>query len=401
LTSAHKRLIYFSALVNTGVLFLLTTWLWSLPWFAGDEKLMIKTTSAIKLNYRETPETKDYAFINVSYDLSLIDKHDEYGFPVGTQVITDRQRLTRLMKIINASSKKPDYILCDIFFEKPTEYDSALSEEMQKMDNLIISYHLDDMLQPRYPIIRGVDRGLTDYVIGNVFEGVYKFQLYFNDSLKLTPLMAYSELEEVDSEVYGPFVRIGSWWTLNHFIMNYRLLQVDVMDQEAGFNPINLGELLLLPEEDAAAFLENKFVVIGDFYEVDLHETIFEITAGPVILMNAYWSLLNKDTKLNVFFFLILLGSFFFLSMLAIYPEDLIEKYIKKRYGKIKWVQSITSFVSYLLFLVVISIITFLFYNIHLNVFLLAVYLFILEKVSNFLQKRSSVISEGQKSASN
>ncbi|MBT8190692.1 MAG: CHASE2 domain-containing protein [Bacteroidia bacterium] len=388
------------ALINTGVLFLLTAWLWSLPWFAGDEKLMIKTTSALKLKFRETPESKDYAFINVSYDISLIDKYDEYGFPVGKQVITDRQRLTRLFEIINNSEIQPDYVLCDLRFDKPTEYDSELEEEMQKLDNLIVSYHLDDMLQPSNPTIKEVNQGLSDYVIGNVFEGVYKFQLYFNDSLRLTPLIIHSELESVDTDLYGPFVRIGSRWTLNHFIMNYRLLQADIMDQEAGFNPINLGELLLLPDADVAAFLENKFVVIGDFYEIDLHESIFEITAGPVILMNAYWSLLNKDTRVNIFFFLILIGSFFFLSMLAIYPEDLIEKYIKKRYGKIKWVQSLTSFVSYLVFLVIVSIITFFFFNIHINVFLLAVYLFILEKVSNFLQKRSVVKSEVKKSAS-
>jgi hypothetical protein len=162
---------------------------------------------------------------------------------------------------------------------------------------------------------------------------------------------------------------------------------MDVMDQEAGFNPINLGELFLLPDEDIAAFLEDKFVVIGDFYEIDLHETIFEITAGPVILLNAYLSLLNQDTRVNIFFFIILLGSFFILSMLAIYPEDLIEKYIKKKFGKIRWVRSLTSFVSYLLFLIIVSVFTFFVFNIHLNVFLLATYLFILE-VSNFLQKR-------------
>jgi hypothetical protein len=382
------------------VLFFLTTWLWSLPWFAGDEKLMIWATSAIKFKYREVPETKDFVFINVSYDLSLIDKYDEYGFPVGNQVITDRQKLTRLIQIINTSINKPEYVLCDVYFEKPTKYDSALSAEMGKMDNLIISYHLDDFNKPGLPVISEVNRGLSDYVIGNVFDGVYKFQLYFNDTIKLTPLVIYEDLQETESRIFGPFVRMDSWWTLNHFIMNYRLNQMDVLDQEAGFNPINLGELFLLPDKDIAAFLDGKFVVIGDFYEIDLHETIFEITAGPVILLNAYLSLLNKDTKVNIIFFIIILGSFFFLSMLAIYPEDLIEKYIKKRYGKIKWVQSLTSFVSYLLFLIIISVITFFFFNIHLNVFLLATYLFILEKVSNFLQKRLTGVSEVKKIAS-
>lgn len=388
MSPAYKRFIYFFALINTAILFYLTTWLWSLPWFAGDEKLMIWVTSAIKFNSRKVPPSEDYALINVSYDLSLIDKYDEDGFPVGNQVITDRMKLTRLFSIINKSSVKPKYILCDIFFEEPTQYDSALTAEMSEMDNLIISYHLNDQLQPRFPVMGNIERGLTDYVIGNVFEGVYKFQLFFNDSLQLTPLIIYDELEHQQSEKVGQFVNMGSWWTLNHFIMNYRLLQTDVNNQQAGFNPINLGELLSLPEEDVASYLDGKFVVIGDFFEVDLHETIFEITAGPLILLNAYWSLINQDTKVNIFFFIIVLGAFYFLSILAIYPEDLIEKYIRKKYGKIPWVRSLTSFVSYLLFLIIVSVITFFVYNIHLNVFLLAVYLFILEKVSNFLQKR-------------
>ena len=39
---------------------------------------MIWATSAIKLYFREIPESKDYAFVNVSYDLDLIDKTDDF-----------------------------------------------------------------------------------------------------------------------------------------------------------------------------------------------------------------------------------------------------------------------------------------------------------------------------------
>ena len=80
---------------------------------------MIRVTSAIKLNSRETPPSKEYALINVSYDLSLIDRYDEFGFPVGNQVITDREKLQNLFQIINSSSGKPNYILCDIEFLEP------------------------------------------------------------------------------------------------------------------------------------------------------------------------------------------------------------------------------------------------------------------------------------------
>ena len=46
-------------------------------------------------------------------------------------------------------------------------------------------------------------------------------------------------------------------------------------------NPISLGELLYLLDEDIQEYLNGKVVVIGDFFENDMHETVLEITAGP------------------------------------------------------------------------------------------------------------------------
>ncbi len=384
-----KKVSLLLALANTVILFFLTTWFWSLPWMAGDEKLMIWATSAIRLMNRDRPESQEFALINVSYDQMLIDKFDAYGFPVGKQAITDRQKLTRFMKIINQAERKPKYVFFDLYFEKPTAYDSALNAEIKQQQNLIVSIHLDENGNPRLPVITDVKMGLSDYVIGNIFEGVYKFQLYFSDTLKLTPLIISEDLNNYQSEKRGPFVKIGNWITLNYFIMNYRLLQKDIMNMEVGFNPVNLGELLILPDEDIAAFLENKIVVIGDYFEYDMHETLFEITSGPVVLINAYLTIVNRDTVVNFFFILIITMLYFGLSYIAIYPEDMIENYIRRKYGKIKWVGNVTSFMSYLIILVVVSIFTYFLFNIHLNVFFLSIYIFIIEKLSTFLYKKA------------
>jgi len=392
--SFKKKLAVFLALINTIILFVLTAWFWSLPWLAGDEKMMIWATSAIKLNFREVPESRDFFLINVSNDLMLIDATDDLGFPVGNQVITDRAKLLELFRIINNHSTQHKYILCDLRFEDRTEYDSALNAEMRKIDRMIISFHLDNEGNPILPVIEGVTSGLSDYVIGNIFDGVYKFQLYFGDTLKLTPLIISEEIQGLESSQTGPFVKMGKWFTLNYFIMSYRLLQKDIDSQEAGFNPVNLGVLLQLNPEDVASYLENKFVVIGDFFQHDMHETIFEITSGPVVLLNALLTIQNQDSRVNIFFFIILGGTFFALSFIAIYPEDLIEIYIRKKYGKLKWVGNLTSFMTYIVMLFLVSTITFFLFNIHINAFFLAIYLFIIEKVSNFLMKKIGKISE-------
>ena len=378
--------------VNTLVLFFLTFYFWSLPWLAGDEKLMIWSTSAIKVGMREAPESKDYALINVSYDLKLIDRYDEFGFPVGNQAITDRAKLARLFRIINQSKKQPKYILCDIFFEKMSADDSLLSKEMSQMDNLVLSSHLDESQGFRNPVLEGHKLGLSDYVIGNIFEGVYKYQLYWKDSLKLTPLVMAEDILDMESRVKGPLVKVGDNWTLNHFIINYRLLQKDIGYQEAGFNPVNLGELLLLPDEDVAAFVDNKVVILGDFFEYDMHETIFEIMSGPIILLNAYLNIINRDTYVNFWFFLILSLAYGFLSYLAVSPNDVIEKYIRKKYERFKWVKNITSFMSYMIILILVSILLFFIFNIHLNVFFIAIYLFLVEKVLGMIYKRIGML---------
>jgi len=91
----------------------------------------------------------------------------------------------------------------------------------------------------------------------------------------------------------------------------------------------------------------------------------------------------------NLFFVIIIALLFFSLSYLAIYPEDIIENYIKRKYGEVKWVGNITSFMSYLIILIVTSIITYFIFNIHLNVFFLAVYIFIIEKISMLIYTKS------------
>ncbi len=108
----------------------------SLPWLAGDEKFLIWLTSAIKFQSREMPDPGTVALINVSYDLELIDKFDDFGFPVGNQVITDRLKLFEFFKILNDHDAAPKQIICDIFFQDETPADSLLERELKKRNDL-------------------------------------------------------------------------------------------------------------------------------------------------------------------------------------------------------------------------------------------------------------------------
>lgn len=373
---------------NTVILFLLSFWLMSLPWLAGDEKLMIWATSVAKLVQREVPSSERFALINTSYDLTLIDRYDEFGFPVGNQAITDRSKLSLLLNIVNSSDSKPDMMFFDILFEAPTQEDSLLEAELKQLSSHMLSYHLDDNEEPLLPVVSDVNIGLSDYVVGNIFEGVYKYQLVYKDSLHLSPLRIYEMLNGISAKKQGPFVQLGEYTTLNNFIINYRVLQKDIDDMEAGFNPINLGELLLLPDEDIQAYLADKIVVVGDFRANDFHETIFELTAGPLILVNVLLSLESKDTYVNWIFFPLLTLTFLYLSYMSLTDKDVIEEGIQRRYGDIAIAKYVAGFASYLGILTLLSITTFFIFNIHLNVFFLACYLYGVDKINSLIRKR-------------
>lgn len=383
-----KRIfLWLGIMTNTLVMIFLTFYFMSLPWLAGDEKLLIWSTSAIKFANREIPPSEDFALINTSYDLQLIDRLDDFGFPVGQRAITDREKLTQLLNAISTSKNPPKYIICDIHFLDSTEFDTGLDSALHQFDNLIISYHMNDFEEIEYPIFE-VNMGLSDYVIGSIFDGVYKYQLMHHDSLKLTPLKIFEHLSNSQSKAKGPFVKIGDRWTPNNFIMNYRLLQKDVENQEAGFNPVNMGELLFLEDADIQDFVSDKIVVIGDFFENDMHETLFEITSGPLILLNSLLTIQSGDTYVNFWFFLLLVVSYIYFSYMVFVEGDYMESRITKYFGAVKIAKTLAGFMSYLLLLTILSCITFFVFNIHLNVFFLAITFYLMDKIVGFVYSK-------------
>ncbi len=367
-----------------------TFYLMKLPWLAGDEKFLIWSTSAVKFSFRDVPDSEAFAFINTSYDLQLIDRFDEFGFPVGNQVITNREKLALLLSAINSGDKKPKYVMIDVHFVDSTDSDLMLKEELEKMDNVILSAHLNEQHTLEKPIFNEINFGLSDYVIGSVFDGVYKYQLLYNDSMKLTPLKVHQSISGEEVKPFGPFVKIGNRWTTNNFIMNYRILQKDIQDLEAGFNPVSLGELLYLTDEDIQDFVADKIVIIGDFFENDMHETIFEITSGPLILLNAYLNIQSSETRINLFFLLIIIGTYSYLSYMAFAASDPIERRIKKIYkGKLS--KYLLGFTSYLIILSLLSIATFFLFNIHINVFFIALAFYLIDRMTHWVTPKKTV----------
>ncbi|MEL6559288.1 MAG: hypothetical protein AAFQ94_13950 [Bacteroidota bacterium] len=370
MNALRNKWVWIGSIFNTVVMLILTMYFWSLPWLAGDEKFLIWSSSLIKKHFTERPPAEEVALINVSYDLALIDKLDEFGFPVGQSVITDRNKLALFYRIMNEGNHPYKLMLTDIFFSDPSEDDTSLQNEISNLKKALFSGHLDGHDSVMASVFNAT-YGISDYLIANIFEGVYKGQLLFNDTLLHTSLKAIDE----NAAGFGPFVKVNQQYVPNHFIINYSLLQNEMLNPEYNYNPVNLGELLLLSDEDIRDFVKEKLVILGDFRENDMHETVFEITSGPLILLNVYYQLSRGNTTVGFFFMLILVLSYFLLSLLVILPEDPVRKFLVNRFGESRVVSKLLSGITfYSVSLSVLSFCLFFLFNIHINAFFIGLY---------------------------
>jgi hypothetical protein len=244
-----------------------------------DEGIMKKVNSAVnKLIGNSTHYDHDFVFVNVSRDLKLVSDPSEYG----EIAIADRSKLAQFFRILADNGNKHHYALCDIFLEYPADDDTALLKETKRCTKLLFPYHLagDSILKPCLQ----VHTALSDFVTNT--NGFSKFKLVYQDTLKTTPLVL---LEEIDKKKYKP-----SYLDFKSIFPRFYINSSQLFETQK-YPYFNLGELLMLSEADSFyhKFLENKFIVIGN-YDTDVHSSAASSIPGPLILLNTYLSIRNR-----------------------------------------------------------------------------------------------------------
>lgn len=425
-----KKVLRVSALSFTNALLMmwLTFVLLSYPYVFFDEFPLIRYSSVAKnliLKWEKPPNPDRFAFINIAWDKALIDKNDSEGFPIGYQAITDREKLSQFFEILR---KKPNYkfMVCDIEFKDSTDYDSVMIAAIKKLPRMAISYHRDDKDKPVYPDIPIPKSKLSLSDLEKTDNKAVKFKLFHNDSIKSTPLIMYEGVYPKEKFKKGSFFHtLGGRNILNSFIIDYRIrpygfsgdaIESDTTHNKSdtakavSYSKIYLGELLALLETDDDGnvvsadaiyeFTKDRIVFIGDFTLTngnDIHETIYGDTQGPLILLNAFLALENKDNQVTVSFMIYLLLAYWFISFITFYYKTIYGKWIQKLTKKSdagSFLASMTVFVSYFM---VISIISFFSFNVHIGTLILAFYMNIIEKGKNFVNKKLSSKTEEEK----
>jgi hypothetical protein len=188
------------------------------------------------------------------------------------------------------------------------------------------------------------------------------------------PLKAFNELNPTTL-----FNKFGI--ELNSFILSFRITQHDV--NSSNYTLTDLCTLVFLGEDAIADFTKDRIIVIGDFKEHDkISSTIGEIP-GPLVLTNVILALENRDHIITGFKFFILLLGFFLLSYVAIYPEDLFQKMLRRVPEKQIYIRFIVRSVGIGVLIGLCSILYFVVFNIYLNVIYLGGYFLLLDSIAN------------------
>ena len=259
--------------------------------------------------------------INVCYDKALVD-YEENGMPVGKTVITDREKLLRLLTIAKEADNYR-YIFLDVHFDESLEtpFDSALFHTIASMDRIVIPSHKDAILKDSILLPKAAN---ADYTTTWKVVSFSRYLFLHDDELSV-PLKMYVDRKHLNGS--GIKKHLGGLWysdggrlcqngvTLMMPVAVYGSL-IDKEGHERERNYIYLGSDLLEEDYPVEEQIDDKILVIGDFKN-DIHLTYQGNQPGSAICVNAYIALMNGDHLIKwgyvLVFFLIysIVGSFY------------------------------------------------------------------------------------------
>jgi hypothetical protein len=285
--------------------------------FSGEEQILTKIDVGKDMIF--TPHYKppyNFVFINVSKDLELV--KDENG---GDIPITDREKLATFFKIL-ADRDQHTYLLSDIFFDLPSEHDSALAGEIKRLKRAIFPKHLSDTAV--LPSVIPVPSAVADY--NTNIKQFSKFRLLYRDSFKTIPVAIHEALQGVKytHSFWGLFCNNN--YCLQTIPPRYYIRPYQLMVSKA-YPYFNLGDLLILSNDSSFydQFLKNKFIVLGN-YETDMHFTPIGKMQGVLILLNTYLSLLNGKQQPGGWWFLTIFLFFFLINLYLFFGKVHVPK---------------------------------------------------------------------------
>lgn len=308
-------------------------------------------------------DPKRFLFVDTSTSNAIVQDDQP---PFNNKVVVNRDMLTTFFEYLK-DKQLYKYVIADIVFEDQTASDSAFQSVINNFPRFITCSYTNEKGELKYPIINA-SCGLCD--IETVNGNFLKYKLKSKDGEKSLPLKVFMEL---NPSVSKNKLNIK----LNSFILNIRLNKRDI------YTLTELNTLLFLEKDVIEDFSRDRIVVIGDFRKNDNVSTAVGEIPGPLILTNVILALENKDNILTISKLFILFLGFFILSFIAIYPEDLFNKLVRKIPEKLWYIRFLIRSIGVVVLLSLCTMTYYVVFSIYLNIIYLGGYFFVLDTLSN------------------
>jgi hypothetical protein len=384
LQNKSTRNILGISFIHAIVLILITFILNNQSYIHWDESTLSRLATVLKkslLGIDPKPPKEDFLFVNIGYDIETIDMLDEHEFSLGKQVITDREVLGRFIHVLN---QNPSYklLFLDIYFDKATVKDSLLGAELKKAQKTFIASYIEEDTLLSESVFEAPS-GIINF-LGVNGDDFFRFKVVFNDSLKTIPLRMEEEISGKKFTGGGFFYKRADRlaYYLNNFTLDFRIRPFDLFEREDKYMLVNLGrDLLQLRESDIHDLVKDRIIIVGDFVERDKHNTIFGQMPGSLIITNAYLALQAEDNKITIPYLLFLLSGFFVVSMFIFSPTDKLKNYLDKVFPHSRAIQWILSYLTYATYLTLMALLSYILFNMHMNIIFISVYAKIMDWV--------------------
>ncbi len=381
-----KKIATYKKAIGIAILsiILFCTWLYlsSLSFSLTDNKaLEILYKIEAKLGTTQQPSTQDVLFVDISYDKAFAPVYDEYGMPKGHMDITDRAKLARFLQIANQYNEYK-YMLIDVFFDSQynTPFDSLLFTTIAQTPRLVIPKHadalsIDSLILPK--------AAYADYVAYKSPE-FSKYALFESGepTIATSIYMHYYDKEIVP---YGWMAKEDGKLIFTNVMPTQLYAELPTYDDHGNKVLYYLGsDVLALAEIDeqlVAQLLKDKFIIVGSFFEDDIHTTFKGDLPGPLIIYNVFLSLSHQQHYISILFIIFLMFVFVVLTWKCITQPDMMH------ITKYKWINLVLSWGSYSIIMIIINIIGYITCGRLFDILIVATIFQTLEIIINYYSK--------------
>ena len=271
-----------------GILFIINTP--HIPFFSPAEIQLYNGLSFFK----KTTDFGNILFVDVSYDNQLI---TPAGVP-GNMVITDRQKLTEFLSILDKNQAAIKAVICDINLSYTALEDSMLLATLKNLKTKVIFPKNNETL---YTGITGA----FSAEVTKINDALIQYPLWDNERQPTYPMGIYTLLHP-EAEVYPwkwlPVTRTDKGLFPSSLTITPLIKPSDfeIYENSSGrYKLETLGDFNSIGIPPAA---KDLLIVVGSFNPEgnDIHQGYYPYTYGALAILNTYLMLEHRHSRISV-----------------------------------------------------------------------------------------------------